>query len=192
MPTNIRTKLRFIDETILNNAGNTNASLRYIANGLFDVDPRVASRAIPGFTEMMQIYQNYRVESCRTVCQFVSKEAFELMTCTCFNSTVAFSTNTFTPLYYGNKFSKQTLLPPNGRTTKTVTNSVNMSELWGNVSYYGDVPNFMGTPSTNPTQNLNFNVGISTPNGSLLVSGATMYITMEFVVEFSNVKFFTH
>jgi hypothetical protein len=190
MPTKIRTKLRYIDQTIINNAGLPSASLRYIANGLYDVDPRLASAAIPGFAELMAIYQNYRVDSCRTVCQLVSKESFELAACTAFNATTIFSTDTFTPLYYGNKFSKQKLLPRNGQMTSTIVNQVNMSELWGDVSYYGSADNFMGTPATNPSQNLNFNIGISAPTGGSLSNGATLYMTMEFVVEFSNVKFF--
>jgi hypothetical protein len=190
MPTKIRTKLRFIDQTAINNVGLASASLRYIANGLYDVDPRVASVAIPGFTELMSLYQNYRVENCKTICQFISNETISMNACVTYNATTIFSTNSFIPQYYGNKFSKQKLLPRAGQITTTIVNQVNMSELWGDVSYYGSADNFMGTTATNPSQSLNLNIGITAQPGAVLTTGAMLYLTMEFIVEFSNVKLF--
>lgn len=68
--------LHFYELALLRNVGALFADLRYIANGVFDVDPTLGSTAIAGFSELAQIYSSYRPVSCKVTVDFCNLEAF--------------------------------------------------------------------------------------------------------------------
>jgi len=190
LPNNIRVKMRFIQQTLINNAGAAFASLTYIANGLYDVDPRLASTAIPGFTELMTLYQNYRVDSTKIRAVLLNNETFAITISDAFTGIVVPAINSYRPNVYGNKFSRQTAISGKGGIDRVeLLNQVNMSALFGSTAYWGDVTQFLGTPATNPSTPLGWAVGID--SAVALVNGVTMQLEMEFICEFSNLGIFT-
>jgi len=76
LPSNIQTKCKFVQLNVINNAGAAKASNTFYVNGLYDVDPLLASTAIPGFSEMMDLYQNYRVIGGEVKARVTNNEAF--------------------------------------------------------------------------------------------------------------------
>jgi len=190
LPNNIRNKMRFVQQTTINNAGAAFASLTYIANGLFDVDPRLASTAIPGFTELMALYQNYRVDSVKMKAIIMNNEAFPVTISDAFTGIIVPATNAYRPNVYGNKFSRQTAISAKGGVDRVeLNNQVNMAALFGSSAYWGDVPQFLGTNASNPATPLAVCIGIDSP--SPLVNGVLMQLEMEFISEFSNLGVFT-
>jgi hypothetical protein len=165
-------------------------------NGLYDVDPRFASTAIPGFTELMQIFQNYRVDSVKVTATLSNKESYPMIVCSCFTGTNTYATNSFLRRYYGNKFSKQikALSGVGGLDRCTIVNQVNMADLIGTSAYWGDLQGFLGTPATNPGTLLTWNIGVGGMNGEnfgVATPGVDVYLEFEFIVEWSNIKIFS-
>lgn len=76
----LRASLRFHKWLNINNAGLQAANVRFEPTYAYDVDPTVASTAMPGFTEYGAIYLQYRVRAARIKCMFSNTEAFT-MTC---------------------------------------------------------------------------------------------------------------
>lgn len=195
LPNNIRNKMRYV---LGGNLGVTlpgsSASLEFTVNGLYDVDPRVASTAIPGFTELMALYQNYRVDSCKVNVTLMNKEAFPIVASNAFTGITHYSTNGYTPAVYGNKFSRQVaaMSAIGGQDRCKQVNQVNMADLFGSTAYWGDLQSFLGTNSTNPGTRLSWNIGVAGANGeSFTTKGVDFYLEFEFISEFSNLIMFS-
>jgi len=59
MPEEFTTNLKYIVQDVVANNGNTKASIKFRTEA-YDVDPALASTAMPGFTEFAAFYQRYR------------------------------------------------------------------------------------------------------------------------------------
>jgi hypothetical protein len=191
LPNNIRNKMRYITRsTLLNLVGNS-ASRQFSANGLYDIDPLLASTAMPGFTELMNIYQNYRVVSCRVKGFFSNNEARPMTLNVTFTGINSYVTNNFIASQYGNKFSKQYQIgAKGGEDTCAFENQVNNAALFGSTAYWGDVTQFLGTGATNPTTPLNVNLACAAFDAAFVNLGVSFNLEMEYVVEFSNMAIF--
>jgi len=191
LPSNLQTRIKYAEHLVVNNAGgHTFASNTFIINGLFDVDQLLGSTAIAGFTEMMSIYQNFRVISGQIRCQICNNEAFPLFVGSVLDPNVAIPTNTLLITEFANKWSKTHLLASKGGNDMyTFIQDFNCMNLFGSSAYLGDVSNFLGTASSNPATKLLWAIGIN--GNSNLVNGASIGVTIDFLVEWSNVKLLT-
>jgi len=72
VPPRIMTRLKFICNRKLNNAGFGSASIQFNANGAYDFDPAVASNQVAGFDELATIWGRYRVFAVKVKCAFVN------------------------------------------------------------------------------------------------------------------------
>jgi hypothetical protein len=60
-PPSIYVKLRYNIEKHVINSPLASASYSWYANGVYDVDPAVASTAVPGFVEWMSLYRTSKL-----------------------------------------------------------------------------------------------------------------------------------
>jgi len=181
--------MRFIWDAVLNNAGAAFASQSLIVNGLYDVDPAFLTTAVPGFTELMALYRNYRVDSTKITLSVTNKEAFPIHISEAFTSNQIYAANAYRPNLYGNKFSRQyQLSEASGMDRVKIVNQANMAALFGSSAYWGDVNNFLGTSATNPGTLLGWAIGIDSPTP--LVNGVSIFGELEFICEFSNLRLF--
>jgi hypothetical protein len=72
VPPSVIVRLKYLVNRRLNNAGLNTASIQLRANGLYDVDPAIASTPVPGFVEWMTMFQRYRVLKVKSTCRFVA------------------------------------------------------------------------------------------------------------------------
>lgn len=72
VPPRIFTRLKFICNRKLNNAGLSTASIQFNANGIFDFDPAVASNQVAGFDELAYLWGRYRVYAVAAKCKFMN------------------------------------------------------------------------------------------------------------------------
>jgi len=158
-------------------------------NGLFDVDPRVGSTAIPGFTELMALYQNYRVDNCQITADVVNNETFAVEVAHGASANVPFTTNNFSSAFFGNKrFKKLILSAAGGMDRGRCQDAFSMPEQMGTSAYWGDLANFVGTSASNPGTALFWNIGLEAP--VVFVNGVELFLEMEFIVEWSNIRMF--
>jgi len=78
-PPRVQCTLRYSVTGTINNVGNTTCSARYRPTNAFDVDPLVASTAMPGFAEWALLYRRYRTHSSRIKVEFMNAEAFPMV-----------------------------------------------------------------------------------------------------------------
>jgi hypothetical protein len=184
-PPSIFVKLRYNIQQHLLNGALPSASYGYNCNGLYDVDPALASTAIPGFTEWMSLYRAYQVTTARA-CVTVTSNCVEgqEVDFTWISQTIA--ANLYTPANYGNQYSTTKCISAVGGLDRVSYNkTVNMAQINGTSAYWGTVSNFQGTQFTNPATVYQFQVGISGLSGAV---PADAYLTgyLEFVVHLSS------
>jgi hypothetical protein len=75
MPEEFDTTLKYIVLDLVTNVGGTAASIRFRTEA-YDVDPALASTAMPGFTEFAAFYQRYRTLSMGYKFSAANQEAF--------------------------------------------------------------------------------------------------------------------
>jgi len=74
VPPRILTRLKFVCNRKLNNAGFGTASIQFNANGIYDFDPAVASNQVSGFDELGTIWGRYRVFAVKAKCTFANMD----------------------------------------------------------------------------------------------------------------------
>lgn len=164
-------KLTYIDTTrsTINNAGGSNANIRYAPTGIFDIDPHIASAAIPGYSEWANFYNYYRVHAFKYRVDFANLETSSVpMTVYCIPVTptdpgdnVAFATASEYP---GNPFFKYKWITSKGGMDRaTLTGYVNCKKFVGSKSYdYDD--NYSALVSGVPISNIWLVVGATSAN----------------------------
>jgi len=151
-------------------------------NNLYDIDPSVASAAIPGFTEWMNFYSNYRVIRARCKYTWVSRESAitGALTCVCWsNQTV--SANALNLPYYGNPNMPVRIVAA-ASSTPGAQNMINqvkrMDEISGDIQCYTE-SGYTGSSGSGPVTNLNCIVGVT-----LEAQGTTMTLGLAVRIEF--------
>lgn len=122
VPPKLVTRLKYIVQTSLYNAGLSIASKQLNANGVYDVDPALATTSVPGFAEFASLYWKYRVLKVKSTCTFINREAFPMLINLGFENTF-FAANTKGKSYFDTKDQK-TLLVPQNQTARGVTLSM--------------------------------------------------------------------
>jgi len=184
-PSSVIVKLRWDFNKTINNVGTLKASISFNANGIYDIDPALASTAMAGFVEWHAFYQTNRVLRSR-MRAYVSNTETQPIQVVFLWVPSAVAANAFAPNMYGNRWAKEILLAPKGGIdTKPVNHAIEIAELFGADYVYGDLENFCGTSGSNPVTLANFCIGIQPVTG-VLVSGVAFTGFFEFDVEFSG------
>lgn len=184
-PPRMLVKLGFQDERTLANAGSNNTSFRFTANGAFDIDPSVGNLTLNGFNQWMAIYSVYRVTHFKIKVTANNLSSFPIRVAS------GFFPQTHFPFlvteYASNMWCKEhtTLGPLTGMGRTVFSREVEIAKLIGVEAYEGDLNQYYGTISTNPSSLCSFNVGISGVGGNLIPLGVSIVSEVEMIVELS-------
>lgn len=188
MPPRIVTTLKYIVNRNLVNIAGTTASMQMNANGLYDVDPALASTAVPGFVEFGAFYQRYKVLKCISKCTFINRETFPVVINLGFEA-LAFAANGKTISYY-EMHNQKTQLVPASQTARGITLSMAKSaiEVVGDAVTTGSL-NFTGSPLANPLALWYTSISASTALiGAGFAAGIAIRWELEFIAEFYELQ----
>jgi len=149
VPNRIVSRLKYICNRILSNTGLNTCSIQFRSNGLYDVDPAVASSSVPGFAEWLTLYQRYRVLKCHTKCTFVNREAFPVIINLGFD-TQPYTANTKVLAYYEGSNQKTQILGTNAASFGTTIEMSRGPEIVGDNMALNDF-GYTGTVASNPS-----------------------------------------
>lgn len=150
----------YVTPQVLNSATTDGVNIQFRANGLYDVDPALASAEVPGFVEMMALYSKYRVIGYSYEIQLSNAQDFPV-TVTVLNTNDTFTGGGGLNGYAGNQFTQQTILASKsgGRCTHTFRGSHSIRQIVGS----GDVEfddEYVGTVASNPTRLVRLAIGV--------------------------------
>jgi len=189
MPPRIVTRLKYIVLGILQNNTGVTASRQMNANGIYDVDPAIASTSVPGFAEFSGFYNRYRVFKVKSTCIFINNEGFPLVANLGFEA-IPFASNGKTIAYYEMHNQKTTLIP---RTQTAAGLRLTMTkrdiDIVGDAVVLGSL-NYTGTLSSNPASLWYTTISVSSQGVGLplTLNGVSIRWEIEFDVEFFELK----
>jgi len=76
MPPRFRTTCTFAAQPNMLHTGFAYSNIRYSLSNAFDIDPTTGSTAMPGYSELSQLYRRYRIVSSHVWVAFVNGETF--------------------------------------------------------------------------------------------------------------------
>lgn len=186
-PYAVKIKHRTTVLATLYSAGASSQSRSWNANGLYDFDPRVGGSSIKGFNQWMGLYLQYQVISIRVVGEFVNLES-QPMNVFVHAHGNPIADNALTKESTGYRFSKDCgmLSAKGGMDRAKFAFNIDLEDLVGNQTYWGDVAYFQGIATANPAQAIQFAVGAQTTTGVMAVGGVLCSLAVEFTVLYSN------
>jgi hypothetical protein len=134
MPPKLITTFRYQKLGTVNQLGTVTAGQRLNASNQYDIDPLVASTAMPGFTELAALYRFYRTEKAKIQVSFGNREGFPIVV---YITPVNFDTGnnpstTITQNLLSNPLSRSTTLGAStGSSTATLTRSASTNDFAG-------------------------------------------------------------
>lgn len=130
MPEEFDTTLHYIVQDVVTAVGGQLASIRFRTEA-YDVDPAIASTAMPGFAEFAAFYQRFRTLELGYKFSCANQEAFSLTMIHGY-STSSISSGALAITYAGNPlFSSSILGPATGMNTKTFMNNKSVVQIAG-------------------------------------------------------------
>lgn len=170
VPDKMFVKLNYMDTTsrVLAAAGNPFGYVRYYSNGLFDANPLILTSAVPGFTELAGLYEQYRVHAVKMTLRFCNQEAFPSVVVTW--PTDVDQTGLISQQYLqemcGNAFARFKHLSAKGGMDKgAIVNYISHKKLIGTRNYNTDV-NYAAFTNANPARLMFMNIGVYSMDGS--------------------------
>jgi len=177
MPDEFVTDLKYITDTIMTNAGGTKASLQFRTEA-YDVDPALASTAMPGFLEMSSIYARFRCLKMSYKFSIANQEAFSVSIIHGFsNSSIA--SGALNIEYAGNPlFTTAIVGPATGMNTKVLRKSASIVKIAGTKQpLFDDLYTGSTASATLPTAGTNYcYVGVITP---IVMTALGVFVTVE-------------
>jgi len=188
-PRRIRMKLRYATQGVLNHAGTVYANSRYSPIYVYDVDPLLASTAVPGLAEWGSIYRFYRTRSSEVAVTFVNKESFPV---TCYICPINYDpgANSLNYLdYFSNTLSKVRAIGGNGGNNVCDLSSSETTADFGGVPDTQQLDGYCGRAdgSTVPTNQWFWIVGFET-DGSAMLNGVNISVRVDMEVEFFELQ----
>lgn len=110
MPTQYNTRLKYLVYDVVTNVGGVQASVRF-RNEAYDVDPALASTAMPGFAELAAFYQRYRTLRLGYKFSAGNAEAFNIVVLHGFAKT-SIAAASLNLQYAGNPYFQTAILGP--------------------------------------------------------------------------------
>jgi hypothetical protein len=188
-PRRVRASLLYHAFGVVNNAGITHANVRYTPTFAYDIDPLLASTAMPGFTEWGAIYRFYRTFSSEIKVTFSNKEAFPITSCICpVNFDPTANTANFAN-YFSSRLAKTAAAGPlTGNGVNKLSNMFTTADI-GGVASVQTLDSYCAQTSgaAAPGNNWYWFVGILT-DGSLLVNGVFFDVALTVDVEFFELQ----
>lgn len=183
-PPRMLVKLGFQEERTLANAASTNTSFRFTCNGAYDIDPSVGNLTMNGFNQWMSLYNNYRVVHFKAKVMANNLQTYPVRIASGFFAQTHFP---FLNTEFGciHCIEHQTLGPTTGMGRLAFTREISLAKLVGVAAYEGDLNQYYGTTTSNPTSLSSFNVAVYSTGGNLLSVGVSVVTEVEMIVELS-------
>jgi len=171
----------------LSSPASSQGAVRFITNGVYDVDPTLGSTSTPYFAEWMAMYSYYRVLNYKLEINVTSLE-FVPVNVYIVHSNTDPGTTGINYLQYANaSYNKITsLASASAQHSKRITTSLSPLKLVGDRAVRTE-QNFWGSSSSNPVDLTYIGIGASISVGSLN-SGISIDGFIEFKVEFFDRK----
>jgi len=181
LPARTLVKTRFEVSTVINGITAHFANLRYSPTSCYDVDPTLASTAMPFFTEMMALYRYYRTARSKIAVHFASTEIFPITAYICpVNFDPGASTANYQN-YLSNPSSKVTMLGPlTGNGTATLEHHASTDQFAGAKWTQTQDP-YSAQGTAVPNNNWFWIVGIASPT---VVFSQVCYVSVVIDIEF--------
>ncbi len=180
-------KLQYHHSGTITQNGAGGASKSWNANGLYDIDPALASLSIAGFTEWATLYGANRVLRVNVKGSISNAETTPVYCGLGFvNGSV--SSNSFRYTSYGNLHCKNLgiLSPKGGQDRLFFNKSVDIEDVVGFYADFGDLT-FYGTSSSNPSSIVSFMLGCESTSALLTTAGMVYDLTITLICEFTAV-----
>jgi len=177
MPQEYTTTLKYIVQDVVANNGGTAASIRFRTEA-YDVDPALASTAMPGFAELAQIYSRYRTLRLGYKFSAANQEGIN-MTVIHGYSINSIASGSLSITYAGNPhFSTAILGPLTGMNRKVFSKNLPVTAIAGTQQpLFDDLYTGSTTSATLPTAGTVYcNFGIITP---VAMTAAGCLVTVE-------------
>jgi len=184
MPSRFRTRLTFQKYTNIVNNTFTFANIRFSPTNCYDIDPVLASTAMPGFTELGGLYRFYRAKSFRASATFSNLDATAANCYICPINLDPGANDTTSQNLLSNRRSKSIMVGPStGMSTSREISIVTGIDEFGGVKWLGQLDQYCAsTAGTSPTNNIWVAVGVETSSAMTLGVAVCVKITVE--VEF--------
>lgn len=184
----LRCNLRYQDWTDLNNVGFTYASKRYTPTYAYDVDPTLASTAMPGFSEYAGLYRFYRVRMSNISVCFCNKQDTCLSVYICPVNSDPGANATNVQDYLSNRLSKVCMVSAKGGMDRVTLTDMQTTSEFGGARDAQTVDYYCGPTdgSAAPANNWFWQVG--TISATPLVNGLQCNVVIDIEVEFFELK----
>jgi hypothetical protein len=151
MPPEFDTNLKYLVQDVVTNVAGFGASIRF-TNNAYDVDPALASTAMPGFAEFAAFYARFRTLKVSYKFSCFNQEAFGLTLIHGF-SNASIASGSLGITYAGNPLFKTTCIgAQTGNSTRVCAGSASVSKIVGTVQpLYDDLYTGSTTSNTLPT-----------------------------------------
>jgi len=191
-PDRLRTHLRFHKLLVVQNSSANSASVRFEPTYAYDVDPTVASTAMPGFTEYSGLFRKYRVNGFKAVVSYSNVETTPVLVYIApLNQDPGSNVvGTTAQTILAQPCSQERLVGPitgNGTTVLTCYGSVAGLGGSSNQSIDDNYSAFT-SGSSSPANNMYLHVG-AIGQGATLTSGVQVDITIDIDIEFFEAAF---
>jgi hypothetical protein len=139
MPSEFTTTLKYIVQDVVTNVAGTKASIRFRSEA-YDVDPAIASTAMPGFVEFAGFYARYRTLALGYKFSVSNQEAFSMSVIHGF-STTSIASGSLNIEYSGNPlFRTQMLGPATGEGQAVLSGKKSIVQISGtNQALFDDI-----------------------------------------------------
>jgi hypothetical protein len=188
-PDRIRTTLRYRDTTYSRGTTSNNAMNFNYRSSVFDPDSALGSGAISGFLELANLYISYRVLTMKLRCRMVNEEVTGV-TLAIWPSNVLLNINSLAASdiseYASNPHSKQTISGSVNSPPVVLTSKISGVEMFG-TQFLTDGAYASGTGG-NPATMYGFNIGAATTLGSNFTTHMSFQNTIEYFVEFFELR----
>lgn len=181
MPVTLRTHCKYIVQDVVATVGAVQASIRF-RNDAYDVDPALASTAMPGFGELAQLYSRFRTYGMSYKFSAANQEAFSMTVIHGFSGS-SIATGSLGITYAGNPMFNTSILGPlTGQNRGTFRQSKTVREIAGSDQpIYDDIYTGSTTSSTLPTAGTVYcYFGIITP---VVMTAAGCLVTVEVTLD---------
>jgi len=179
----ITVRLRWPLEIIIYSLASQQASVRYVGNGPYDVDPLTPSTSMPGFSEYSALYLYNRVISYTMVAQVANLEAVPVSLFLINDNqdpgTSGISWNNYSS---NSRCSQYLLAASTAQPARRIKTRIRVQDLVGSKQVLTD-PTFQGAYNANPADKVYVGIGARISTGNL-VNGVMVQAYLEMLVRF--------
>jgi len=180
MPARFETTLSFCKLTSVANNGFGFANARFTPTAAYDVDPLIASTAVPGFTELAGMYRFYRVKAFSVEATFVNLDsATAALVYISLSNVDPGANSTVAQEYISNRRARVDIVGNSSGNSKSRMLKIDSSIAnFGGVIWTGQLDTYSSSVTSTPTNNIFFVVGCQTTSAMTMGVAAMIYIDL--------------